>query len=293
VLPVFPLSSIHWPSEKRVQLNIIDPAYRRMYDDLLLSGARRFVVPFTRSLPGGRVRYAEMAPEDRRLHAVGSVLHLEDLQEVSEQTGDAVKYVVSHSVQGRARLRRLLNPRALFETDARGNKVDYLRAEVELLEGDGEDPGAGGEPRWGELAELWEELRAISERLEEPQLRREVIRDWAPKASTWELAAAWQELQASSQLHRTRTQALAGAREWLRSRQELGLLPKELPPNLDASQIGMPEELFRAIAGFPDLPAAFWEPLLSVLAAPRPAERGAILALRLARARLSLRGALD
>ena len=99
-----------------------------MYDDILLSGSRRFVVPYTRSLPGGRVRYAEMAPKDRRLFHIGSLLYLTDLQEVSSQTGDRVKYVVSHEVQGRVKLLRLLNPSALFETDSEGNKVNYLKA---------------------------------------------------------------------------------------------------------------------------------------------------------------------
>ena len=127
VLPVFPLSSIYWPGTE-ARLNIIDPAYIKMYDDILLSGSRRFVVPYTRSLPGGRVRYAEMAPKDRRLFYIGSLLYLTDLQEVSSQTGDRVKYVVSHEVQGRVRLRRLLNPSALFETDSEGNKVNYLKA---------------------------------------------------------------------------------------------------------------------------------------------------------------------
>ena len=74
------------------------------------------------------MRYAEMAPKDRRLFHIGSLLYLTDLQEVSSQTGDRVKYVVSHEVQGRVKLLRLLNPSALFETDSEGNKVNYLKA---------------------------------------------------------------------------------------------------------------------------------------------------------------------
>ena len=34
-----------------------------------------------------------------------------------------MKYVAKHEVQGRVQLLRLLNPSALFETDAQGNKV--------------------------------------------------------------------------------------------------------------------------------------------------------------------------
>ena len=53
-----------------------------MYDDILVSGSRRFAVTFTRSLPGGRVRYAEMPPEDRKLYGIGALLYLTDLEEV-------------------------------------------------------------------------------------------------------------------------------------------------------------------------------------------------------------------
>ena len=34
-----------------------------------------------------------------------------------------MKYVAKHEVQGRVELLRLLNPKALFETDSKGNKV--------------------------------------------------------------------------------------------------------------------------------------------------------------------------
>ena len=37
--------------------------------------------------------------------------------------GGHVKYVAKHEVQGRVQLLRLLNPSALFETDAQGNKA--------------------------------------------------------------------------------------------------------------------------------------------------------------------------
>lgn len=70
MLPVFPLTAIDWPGG-RVELKIIDPAYRKMYDDLIMAGARRFVVPFTKSLlPDGRVRYADMPLEDRRMYRI-------------------------------------------------------------------------------------------------------------------------------------------------------------------------------------------------------------------------------
>ena len=132
VMPVFPLNVVEWPSGE-VGLNIIEPAYRKMYDDILLSGTRRFLMPFSPCVPGfprGRVRFPEMPPEDRRLHAVAPILYLEDLRELSEQTNDRVKYQVRHTVVGRARMTRLLNPSALFRTNSDGWKVNYLRAEA-------------------------------------------------------------------------------------------------------------------------------------------------------------------
>jgi len=45
-MPVFPLNNVKWP-QSEVVLNIMDPGYRKMYDDIILSGARRFLVPFS------------------------------------------------------------------------------------------------------------------------------------------------------------------------------------------------------------------------------------------------------
>lgn len=57
-----------------------------MYNDILMSGSRRFVTTMVNS----------DSPND--LAEVGVVLYLEDLKEVSQQTNDAVKYVCSHKV---------------------------------------------------------------------------------------------------------------------------------------------------------------------------------------------------
>ena len=56
-------------------LNIFEPRYRKMYNDILFNGSRRFVVPVSRG-DGGV------------LSASGVVFYLEDLKEVSEQTQD-------------------------------------------------------------------------------------------------------------------------------------------------------------------------------------------------------------
>ena len=96
VLPIFPLGSTAYMPHSDHILNIFEPRYRQMYSDILFNGSRRFAVPVSH-------------PETGRLAAVAPVFYLEDLKEVSEQTQDAVKYVCSHKVIGRVRIKRTLN----------------------------------------------------------------------------------------------------------------------------------------------------------------------------------------
>ena len=93
-MPLFPLGAAYLPHTTPV-LNIFEPRYRAMYNDILFSGARRFMVC---NVDGATGRLAE----------VGVLFYLDDLKEVSEQTGDRVKFVGSHSVSGRGRARLLL-----------------------------------------------------------------------------------------------------------------------------------------------------------------------------------------
>lgn len=116
-IPCFPLGgSVYVPDSTQV-LNIFEPRYRQMYSDILLSGGRRFVVPQIEQDDSGEVRLAE----------VGVIFYLDDLREVSEQTNDQVKYVCQHSVIGRVRLRKVLNPKAFAD------RSTYLRVEAEDL----------------------------------------------------------------------------------------------------------------------------------------------------------------
>ena len=115
VVPLFPLGVTYLPYTKPV-LNIFEPRYRAMYNDILFSGARRFMV-------------CNVDSETGRLAEVGVLFYLDDLKEVSGQTNDAVKYVGSHSVlPTRVRLRKVLNPKMA------ATRESYLRAEVEELE---------------------------------------------------------------------------------------------------------------------------------------------------------------
>ncbi|CAK8998959.1 Serine/threonine/tyrosine-interacting protein B [Durusdinium trenchii] len=243
-----------------------------MYDDILLSGSRRFVVAFTRSLPGGRVRYAKMPEGDRRLFSVGC-------------WDGAQKYIAKHEVQGRVQLQRLLNPSALFETDAKGNKVNYLRAEVQLLP---EPPLPANDvpsaETWrAELLETWQQLQGLAVSFGEPHLAESFFTEVAPRISSGILAAAWQQLQVQTQMVRKQRRAM----EEVRKIMEEGTMSQD--------------EAFAQVLAQSrptDLDWDFWEQLLPLLAA-EPEQRGPMLQelvrdeLKLSKARLSLKEALE
>ena len=96
VLPLFPLGAGYLPYTSPV-LNIFEPRYRAMYNDILFNGARRFMV-------------TNVDPETGRLAECGVIFYLDDLKEVSEQTDDRVKYIGSHRVIERAQLLRVTTP---------------------------------------------------------------------------------------------------------------------------------------------------------------------------------------
>ena len=81
VLPLFPLGNVAYTPGSTQTLNIFEPRYRKMYNDILMSGldtldslmkigSRRFVTTMVN--PAG----------DGELAEVGVVLYLEDLKEV-------------------------------------------------------------------------------------------------------------------------------------------------------------------------------------------------------------------
>lgn len=113
VMPLFPLGVAYMPYSNHV-LNIFEPRYRAMYNDILFNGARRFAV-------------CNIDQETGRLAEVGVIFYLDELKEVSEQTDDRVKYVCTHSVTGRVKIKNVLNPQMAT------TRKSYLRAEVEEL----------------------------------------------------------------------------------------------------------------------------------------------------------------
>mmetsp|Transcript_26906 Transcript_26906/g.66304 ORF Transcript_26906/g.66304 Transcript_26906/m.66304 type:complete len:382 (+) Transcript_26906:48-1193(+) len=120
VIPLFPLGGYVYLPYTEHTLNIFEPRYRAMYNDILFSGSRRFAVCTVDPKTGSFSQYA-------------SVLYLKELKEVSEQTGDAVKFICDHDVIGRVKINKILNPSAWT------SRKTYLKAEAEYIEQDSEE----------------------------------------------------------------------------------------------------------------------------------------------------------
>ncbi|CAJ1370632.1 unnamed protein product, partial [Effrenium voratum] len=144
VLPLFPMSGAYFP-HAQPELSIFEPRYRQLYNDILVSGSRRFVV-------------ATPNPDADSIAEVGVVFYLDDLTDVSEESGDEVKYVCSHRVLGRVRILKVLNPEVWKDAST------YLRAEVVDYEDDGEVSDEDTEEEQEEVMEL---LRRVARRQEE------------------------------------------------------------------------------------------------------------------------------
>ncbi|KAL7507381.1 hypothetical protein ACHAXN_004574 [Cyclotella atomus] len=97
-LPLFPLGGIVYTPNSEHILNIFEPRYRQMYNDILMNGSKRFVVSMCHP------------SEEGRFASTGVLFRLEELKEVSELTDDQVKYICNHRVTGRVKLHEVVNP---------------------------------------------------------------------------------------------------------------------------------------------------------------------------------------
>mmetsp|Transcript_13007 Transcript_13007/g.27637 ORF Transcript_13007/g.27637 Transcript_13007/m.27637 type:complete len:483 (+) Transcript_13007:189-1637(+) len=118
-LPLFPLGGIVYTPNSEHILNIFEPRYRQMYNDILMNGSKRFVVSMCH--PNEEGRFAQ----------VGVLFSLEELKEVSEMTADRVKYICNHRVTGRVKLHKVLNPEAWESRDT------YLKVKGTIIDDTG------------------------------------------------------------------------------------------------------------------------------------------------------------
>jgi Lon protease-like protein len=118
ILPFFPLGGIVYTPNSEHVLNIFEPRYRQMYTDILMNGSKRFVVAM--SHPDKPGVFAQ----------TGVIFYLDDLKEVSEETGDQIKYICTHKVTERVKLERIVNPE-VYDT-----RESYLKVEGVILKED-------------------------------------------------------------------------------------------------------------------------------------------------------------
>lgn len=175
-LPCFPLGIAYLPGTDQV-LNIFEPRYRQMYNDILFNGSRRFVVPMVSQVDG---RFAEVA----------AVFYLDDLKEVSEQTEDRVKYVCSHKVVGRVKINHILNPAVWRDRSA------YLKVDAEdMVDADVEEDHTVAEASLSELLKAVMVMQVHLDqdvRLEVPLVDGKV--DVSPTSDGyWFVVNQWQE----------------------------------------------------------------------------------------------------
>ncbi|KAL3800283.1 hypothetical protein ACHAW5_009865 [Stephanodiscus triporus] len=125
-LPLFPLGGIVYTPNSEHVLNIFEPRYRQMYNDILMNGSKRFVVSMCHP------------SEEGRFARVGVLFSLEELKEVSGMTADRVKYICNHRVTGRVRLHEVLNPEAWESRDT------YLKVRGTIIDDTGRLGGEKG-----------------------------------------------------------------------------------------------------------------------------------------------------
>lgn len=180
VMPIFPLGVTYLPYTTTV-LNIFEPRYRQMFNDILMNGARRFAV-------------VNIDAETGRFAEVGVIFYLDELKEVSEQTDDRVKYIGTHSVKGRVEIKKVLNP------SAGATRETYMRAEVEEFEDEDEGEGAGADAEKA-VADKFIELIDVQTKLgEEPRFTEAVKTNMQLGPGTgpeerglWGTVALWQQ----------------------------------------------------------------------------------------------------
>jgi Lon protease-like protein len=114
-LPLFPLGNmVYLPSSTHI-LSIFEPRYRKMYNDIMSIGSKRFVVSTCHPT------------EDGKFAQWGVLFEITDMEDISQVVGDRVKYICNHRVIGRVKIHRLLNPKVWV------TKETYLEVEGTII----------------------------------------------------------------------------------------------------------------------------------------------------------------
>ncbi|CAJ1344279.1 unnamed protein product [Effrenium voratum] len=157
VLPCFPLQLLRaaLPGSKRT-LNVLEPRYAKMYQDLIKSGKRRFVVP----------RYVQ-TPQGVQLAEAAVVFLLTDIQDAPP--GARFRYTCHHKVLRPVHITKVLNPADFAK------KSTYLQVECqEVLDSDSEEDLTAEEE---DLVQSFHEVAALCHAIGHPLRRWEYMTD--------------------------------------------------------------------------------------------------------------------
>ena len=134
IFPLFPLSGPMYsptgseplprfsnPSEiptpgMLIDLKIFEPRYRQLYNDVIVSGLRKFVVPFAHpTIPS---KFASM----------GLLVEIMQVKEVADETNGQIQYLCNHLVTKPVKMKAIINP------DAWSTEETYLKIAGEIVE---------------------------------------------------------------------------------------------------------------------------------------------------------------
>merc|ERR1712176_770157 len=205
ILPLIILDQMHLPYSSP-KLDVLEPRYRAMYDDILKSGARQFLV-------------CNLDRETERFAEVGSLVHLDDLKNVTDSR-HGVRYMGRHSVIGRAKVLKVLNPKAAKTRDT------YLRAEVTPVEDS--DPGEDKAEAVEGVQEAFAKLVDTQKKyLEMPRFQEDIKSDISfsrgkgfNEPGLWGAIALWQEfvkVRDTEVVHTMKSQVLRKVNDFLES----------------------------------------------------------------------------
>lgn len=247
ILPLFPLGGIVYTPNSEHILNIFEPRYRQMYSDILMNGSKRFVVSMVHPAEPGR--FASM----------GVLFELEDLKEVSEQTGDQIKFICNHKVTRRVKIQRVLNP------DAWASRETYLKTEAVILpEDDDSDEDPINEKR---LTESFSDMVDIQHDLEEDVRFTKsatttlAIKPGAGENGLWQTIKLWQSF-VDQRLMARQNELQRDFQEKLQSylKREKGLKQNELPSAIGFQDL--PQELQQEVVQLQKRMAVELQPLV-------------------------------
>jgi hypothetical protein len=190
-----------------------------------MNGSKRFVVSMSHPIEPGQ--FASM----------GVLFELDKLQEVSEQTNDAVKFICDHKVTRRVKIHRIINPEA-WET-----RKTYLKTEATILPEDDEmDEDLANQKS---LLDAFVQMVDIQHELEEDVRFTKsasatlAIKPGAGENGLWRTINLWQKFV---------------AQRFIARQQELERDFQEKLQNYLKREKGLKPSEFPSIVGFQDLP---------------------------------------